>query len=73
LESVHDAAVASETQLAELRTTLAELRTALAELRTTFESASKAQLEALRFQTRSLGELSDRVAKLESPGEDKAI
>jgi methyl-accepting chemotaxis protein len=42
----------------------------VAELRATVEASSKAQLEALRFLTRSVNELSARIDKLERRAAD---
>lgn len=54
--ATHAAVVATQSQLAELRSTI--------------EASANAQLEAIRFLTRSVEELSARLARLERTGED---
>ena len=72
LQSIHEAVTVSPAQVVTQQMMTDQIVTPMAEIHSAVEASSKAQLEAIRFLTRSINELSVRLAKLESAGEDKA-
>jgi len=59
-------------QLRTTQDTVVATAAQVAEVRATLEAASKAQLEALRFLTRSVNDLSARLDRLAQESEDAA-